>query len=41
LNRPWHIRVSVFKGGFHCDSEMDFQVDAGDTTNLCIDMGCQ
>lgn len=37
----WHIRISAFKGGYHCNTEMDFTVAAGDTTNLCIDMQCE
>jgi len=36
----WHLRISAFKGGYRCESEMDFNVKAGDSTNLCIDMRC-
>ena len=37
----WEIALSTTAGGYTCANSMEFDVEAGRTTEVCIDIGCQ
>ncbi len=36
----WTIKVATQKQGYSCENEYGFEVEAGNTTNLCLELGC-
>ena len=36
----WLMKLSAQKPGYDCSNELEFEVDAGNTTRLCVDVGC-
>jgi len=37
----WLLRLSDSKGGFTCRNEIEFDIEAGNTTRMCLDVGCE
>lgn len=37
----WEIKLAAQKVGYQCENTMDFLVQAGNTTYLCIALNCQ
>ena len=37
----WLIRMSYARGAYSCQNEVPFVVQAGNTTKLCIELGCE
>jgi hypothetical protein len=36
----WRIRVGERKVGFSCNNELEFEIVAGDTLYMCMDLNC-
>ena len=37
----WLLNLSDSKGGFTCRNEIEFTIEAGNTTRMCLDVGCE
>lgn len=37
----WLLRLSDSKGGYTCRNELEFVVEAGNTTRMCLDVACE
>lgn len=37
----WEIKVATQKQGYSCENQYTFSIEAGNTTYLCLDLGCK
>jgi hypothetical protein len=37
----WLLRLSDSKGGYTCRNEIEFAIEAGNTTRMCLDVACE
>ena len=37
----WLLRLADSKGGYTCRNELEFVIEAGNTTRMCLDIGCE
>jgi hypothetical protein len=37
----WQLQLSAAKGAFDCENSVDVVVEAGQQTNLCVDVACE
>ena len=36
----WRFKISTTQAGFTCSNEIEFQVESGNTTQVCVDVNC-
>ena len=36
----WRFKISATQAGFTCANEIEFQVESGNTTQVCVDVNC-
>ncbi len=37
----WRLQLSAAKGAYDCENSIDLVVEAGQQTNLCVDVACE
>jgi hypothetical protein len=37
----WQLQLSAAKGAYDCENSIDLVVEAGQQTNLCVDVACE